>query len=192
MNECNYSDSEFTMYTRLLGQHIKPQDFFSLKKNNIEKNQRRRRLKKSLQCSWDVVPKSEKVPGTSVRVFKKKVGYCTCTLGMKAPFRRLLCTGKVVGEPRRWAPNSREARRRLAFVLCTGSPKVSKQHIRKLKCFSFFYLKFSVRPHQIESVFFPPSVVFCVFGDKCHQNYSTDWKTPLLGASFETLHYWIR
>lgn len=68
MNECNYSDSEFTMYTRLLCQHIKPQDFFSLKKNNIEKNQRRRRLKKSLQRSWDVVPKSEKVPGTSVRV----------------------------------------------------------------------------------------------------------------------------
>lgn len=137
MNECNYSDSEFTMYTRLLCQHIKPQDFFSLKKNNIEKNQRRRRLKKSLQRSWDVVPKSEKVPGTSVSLKKKKkVGYCTCTLGMKAPFRRLLCTGKVVGEPRRWAPNSREARRRLAFVLCTGSPKVSKQHIRKLKCFS--------------------------------------------------------
>lgn len=66
---------------------------------------------------------------------KKKVGYCTCTLGMKAPFRRLLCMGKVVGELRRWAPNSREARRQLAFVLCTGSPKVSKQHIRKLKCF---------------------------------------------------------
>lgn len=46
--------------------------FFSLKKNNIEKNQRRRRLKKSLQRSWDVVPKSEKVPGTSVRVLKKE------------------------------------------------------------------------------------------------------------------------
>lgn len=67
MKECNYSDSEFSTYTRLLCQHIKPQDFFFfLKKNNIEKNQRR--LKKSLQRSWDVVPKSEKVPGTSVGV----------------------------------------------------------------------------------------------------------------------------
>lgn len=168
MYECNYSDSEFTMYTRLFCQHIKPQDCFFFEKNQ----RRRRRLKKSLQRSWDIVPKSEKVPVTSVGVFKKKkrkkkVGYCTCTLGMKAPFRRLLCMGKVVGELRRWAPNSREARRQLAFVLCTGSPKVSKQHIRKLKCFFFFffYLKFSVRPHQIEKCLFSPlcCFFFCLF-----------------------------
>lgn len=115
MNECNYSDSEFTMYTRLLCQHIKPQDFFSLKKNNIEKNQRRRRLKKSLQRSWDVVPKSEKVPGTSVSL-KKKSGLLYLYTGNEGSLQKAALHGE--GGWRAAAMSSKQQRSEASACFC--------------------------------------------------------------------------